>query len=87
MTYNKTEREKTDMFKMMTFKGTGMTIIVRPGTNGCKIFDNRHDAFLYMDIMKSVYYRRSRRNIASEPYPVRSLIPNLATKIHINGGN
>ena len=71
------------MFKMTTLNNSGTTVIWVPGTNVLKIFPKIKDALVYMDIMKSLYYIHSRRKDASEPYPVRSLIPNLSTKKYV----
>ena len=68
------------MFKMTTLKRSGVTIIWFPGYNVIKIFPELKNALAYMELMRTLYYRRTRRNVASEPYPVRSLIPNLSTR-------
>ena len=64
-------------FKMRTNKKSGITTITNLKDGSVKTFTLLSAALLYIEIYRQRLCPKARGHVAGEPYPVRSLVPNI----------
>lgn len=67
----------TPHFKMSTDKSTGITTVTRLSDGSVKTFTLLSAALLHIEIYRRRLCQKARIHMAGEPYPVRSLVPNI----------
>ena len=63
--------------KMNTNKSTGITTIVKISDGTVQTFSSLSAALLQMNVYRDTLCPKTHKRVASEPFPVRSLVPNV----------